>query len=111
MTLRHAVALALVGWYLMVPPHTRSHDMPQGIDDLDVKIKAPFSQWETLGNYDSARECDNRLDDLVTQAGRFLDNIWNLDLKKKSNMDRVQSSETLIWAQCIASDDPRLKGN
>jgi len=41
---RHAVALALVGWYLMVSPDWGTKD-------------TPLSQWEIQGSYDTATEC------------------------------------------------------
>jgi len=45
---RRAAALALVGWYLMVPP--LSHD--GGVDD-----EAPLSKWFVLDRFDSAAKC------------------------------------------------------
>jgi hypothetical protein len=41
---RHAAALALVGWYLMVPPMYQHHE----IDD-----KAPLSQWRIIQSFDT----------------------------------------------------------
>jgi hypothetical protein len=37
MKLRHAAALALMGWYLLIPPTSR--DYPMG------NVDAPLSQW------------------------------------------------------------------
>ena len=44
MNLRHAAALALVGWYLMVPPLSNP--------------SAPLSKWNLYRSYDTARECE-----------------------------------------------------
>jgi hypothetical protein len=51
MNLRHAAALALVGWYLMVPPSTGGK--------LDTK--APLPQWINEGAFDRADDCESRV--------------------------------------------------
>jgi hypothetical protein len=48
---RHAAALALLGWYLMVPS-SKSNGEPD--------LQAPLSKWEMDGFYDTAQACDNR---------------------------------------------------
>jgi len=50
--LRRAAALALVGWYLMVPPLT-SRTGP-------IKRDSPLSKWETWFAFDTANECQTR---------------------------------------------------
>ena len=40
---RHAAALALVGWYLMVPPPDN--------------LTAPISAWEVAASYDTGKHC------------------------------------------------------
>jgi hypothetical protein len=45
---RHVVALALVGWYLMVPPST----LPPG-----VAYKEPLSKWQIVRGFDTADDC------------------------------------------------------
>ena len=88
MTLRHAAALALVGWYLMSPPFDASLKKP----DLD----APLAKWSQIGSFDTAQECNGQ-------------EAYNL---KQAHAARVTGLllETDEAAQCIASDDPRLKG-
>jgi hypothetical protein len=51
MTLRRAAVLALVGWYLMIPPTSYENG------ELRVLSDAPLSAWKVLGTYDSAPEC------------------------------------------------------
>ena len=94
---RHAAALALVGWYLMVPqiqsekqnligPFTESHE-------------PDFPNWHQVGSYDTAAECE---------AARA-------QLPATLIYDHPVAKDTLAvvakFAQCIAPDDPRLKGN
>jgi hypothetical protein len=45
---RHVVALALVGWYLMVPPSA----LPPG-----VAYKEPLSKWQIVRGFDTADDC------------------------------------------------------
>jgi hypothetical protein len=52
MTFLHAAALALVVWYLMLPPR----------DGAEVTIHAPLSRWKIDGSYDSARKCQKQLE-------------------------------------------------
>ena len=52
MNARHAVAVALLEWYLMVPP---AHDESGRIDALDG---APLSEWWKQSSFKSAKECE-----------------------------------------------------
>jgi hypothetical protein len=103
MKLRHAAALALVGWYLMVPPGT-SKDAPD--QPLTFDGSAPLSKWKIVGSYDSASGCDDGKkevpNDLLQAADRESD-----EGKKK---EFLQWMASLMEAQkCISTDDPRLK--
>jgi len=49
--LRHAAALALAGWYLMVPA-----SLPNGQPD----VLAPLSRWKMDGSYDTVQDCNRR---------------------------------------------------
>jgi hypothetical protein len=51
--LRHAAALALVGWYLMLPPMEANE---QGVL-ISLNLNAPISKWDVSGSYDSPSEC------------------------------------------------------
>jgi len=83
----HAAALALVGWYLMIPPSGR--DYPMG------NVNAPLSQWgKRPTTYRDKEECEHALDRHVRQV-----NAKNKQVAAKFYKQ----------AQCIASDDPRLK--
>ncbi len=80
MSLRHTVAIALVGWYLMVPPNLAktSCSCAEGFEGriFDAWIGAnkrmdnctkwgkvadfdtPFSQWSGIGVFDTYPECE-----------------------------------------------------
>jgi len=86
MKLRHAAALALVGWYMIIPPTSR--DYPMG------NVDAPLSEWvkrPTL--YRDKEECEHVLD-------------------RQTRLRNARNRQLLVrfkrqW-QCVASDDPRL---
>ena len=88
MKLRHAAALALMGWYLMFPPPgPRS---PDGTTSLDYN--APISEWSSFGVFDTADECRAEM--------------------KRQNEQKLNPADRgryeVPHSQCIATDDPRL---
>jgi len=88
MTLRHAAALALAGWYLMVPP-------PLSYVGKDGPLK-PVRSWTAVSVLATEEECEaarSRLSQLDPKLGSY----------------RGLPPEEIYDAQCIASDDPRLK--
>lgn len=96
---RHAAALALVGWYLMLPPTAGVPGFPLQRTPND---NAPLSKWTVLQAYDSAAACNARQSTLFKHAER------------RAATHSSHSSELREWrdelaaSQCIASDDPRL---
>jgi len=92
MRLRHVAALALLGWYLMVPPIELS---PSG--ERVFNFNAPLSQWYRWDYYDTARECWYVDRDLFERSQSIL-RIDPLD----------DAANAYLEAQCIATDDPRL---
>jgi len=115
MLIRHAAALALVGWYLMVPPLFK-----QGINS-----NAPLSDWDQKGAFDTADKCEEARSRL-SDCGEVLNDARPgnaIDLcgagfkprsayKDKSQADIVgQLAFQYMEARCVSTDDPRLKGN
>ena len=90
---RHAVALALVGWYLMIPPDTpggfrRYEYKGPGIGLVPV-IPEPINEWQVVDGFDSAADCHAALEE---------------DAKKEH--------PKYGYGKCIeTASDPRLKGN
>jgi hypothetical protein len=95
MNLRHAAALALVGWYLMVAPSSRKHVDPDPTEfdpSISTNFHAPLSKWTTIGEFDSAAECHQQREKQMKQ------HLYNL----------CDFSSTLT-IRCVATDDPRLR--
>ncbi len=56
--LRHAAALALVGWYLMLPP--MSGAISPNLPSKELDTEAPLASWQNYRGFDTAKECDRR---------------------------------------------------
>jgi hypothetical protein len=87
---RHAAALALVGWYLMMPPPP---DRPNG----PVDISASLSRWEIIDSFDGAEECSKY---------RFIIQGFMADPTTGKKRDPTPRGAAAV---CISTDDPRLK--
>jgi hypothetical protein len=103
MTRRHAAAILGVGWYLLVPPAL----MPRFPGEHEPDLNAPISQWEQLGQFDDASQCEHersnlglQLADPKTLADEMQQRSWYGDYARK----RLDASK------CIEMDDPRLQG-
>jgi hypothetical protein len=90
MTQRDALALVLVGWYLMVPP-------TKDANQIDPSV--PLPRWLVLRAFDTADACNEAQDQLRYRVSRL-----NLRVPVAS-----AASEAAEFSQCIATDDPRLK--
>ena len=97
MKLRHAAALTLIGWYLMVPP------LIPGTGQ--VNQGAPLSQWTNRRTFPHNQGCEAtkaKLHDeaLAAQAQR--------DSTGRQGERDPNSRCVLCNAQCVESTDPRL---
>jgi histidinol phosphatase-like enzyme len=110
MNLRHAAVLASIGWYLMVPESSRR--MP-----LLLETNESLSQWETRQSFDTAQECKAAQHKIHTYLEAATSRRLKEDGSQKAYVGDPVSQ--MLWAEeakiaaskCIATDDPRLKGN
>ena len=86
MILRHAAALVLVDWYLMIPP------LQNSVFGCDPN--APLGKWLKFRSFDSETACKDLLDQMRGEEG--------------NSPDRFHCGITHLI--CVASDDPRFKG-
>jgi hypothetical protein len=91
MTFRHAAALALAGWYLIIPSST----LPPG-----VAHKEPLRKWQTVRGFDSADDCED-----------FRSAFFERSRQRQGLNVLEPSYRDYMFAECIATDDPRLKGD
>ncbi len=98
---RHAAALALVGWYLMMPPPKSIVILPRA--NLTTQwttpdhLPPPLAKWLIEDGYDSATQCSESKQQMMQSAA-----------DPKNPMNPMARAEWL-GIQCIATDDPRLK--
>ena len=91
MNFRHAAMLALVGWYLMLPPMGSVESRRNPSTGFYVAYSTePLKAWEIAGSYSTAAQC-----------GRALE--------QANQLARQNCPECSAVAACIAADDPRLK--
>ena len=92
MKLRHAGTIALLVWYLMLPPIK-----PAGVDAL-----APLSQWIKYKDYASVAGCTLARVELRQRAVEEASADPALEFT-------VHWREQFGAADCIAGEDPRLR--
>ena len=93
MTLRHAAALALVGWYLIVPPERCEDKTRSDLDTCDQvpNLEAPLSAWfRTWPSYATAQNCEKALE---------MDRHTVLE-----GPDRAMQERERAAARCVSSD-------
>jgi hypothetical protein len=108
MSIRHAALLALMGWYLIMPP-------------LGSGVVPPISQWRRAGVFEKADDCTTAQNLILSACRQDLD-----DMKRRRMAERrrgIVTSEaeesvrstfhtctTTLLSRCVASDDPGLAG-
>ena len=84
----HAAALALVGWYLIIPSSTLAPG---------VAYKEPLREWQIVRAFDSADDCEDF-------RSVFFDRS-----RQKQGLNMLEPAyRDYMFAECISSDDPRL---
>ncbi len=100
MKLRHAATLALTGWYLMVPTSYGDHS-------LRYERELPLSRWTAFESFNSADDCE------ITMAGAIR-NTAKDRIEHQDDPNNGTPAQRLAFlytqAQCIETDDPRLRG-
>jgi hypothetical protein len=98
MRFRPAAALALVGWHLLEPPFKASASFASN-GKYDAVSEAPLSKWYHVASFDEARLCE---------MARHLRTAASKDAEANGGHKVVAAIGQ--YAECIATDDPRLKG-
>ena len=93
MSARHVAALALVVWYLMVPP-------PRTVGDhFETNFYAPLPKWTRLQMFDLKSQCESERE--AYQQKPTGDLVIMLGV--------AGARATTKASQCVAADDSRLK--
>jgi hypothetical protein len=103
MKARHRTALAIVVWYLMIPPI--------GADNR-VDAHASLSKWRKGVGFESEKQCDDSLKDAIQNPMTTAEYQAAAKATRKAKMRPLSKSEMTrrtAESQCVAGDDPRLK--
>ncbi len=93
----HLAALSLIAWYLMVPPTVPgTHEINQS---------APLSQWTIRRSFPREAGCLSARD-RVRQIGQ---NRMATETRGRSGAGHLRWCVD-CHAECVATDDPRIKG-
>ena len=99
---RHAAALAIVGWYLIAPPIRSSVEpMLERYDESDYDYldeHAAYPDWKLISVLHTEAECEHVRD---FSKQRVAEDVL---------LDTEPELQQLGEEECLASDDPRLKG-
>jgi hypothetical protein len=113
----HAAAIALMGWYLMLPPIVQGPvTNPKCQQGYRADASLPLSGWTVDTAFDTAKECEATRD----QAHDEVRHDQTEEHLSREGLSAEQLSslcahrvrlEQLAQATCVSTDDPRLKGN
>jgi len=105
MNLRHAAALALVGWYMLIPPvFSPMGNHPRAFNDLNASL----NRWDIQGSFESNASCEKEKERIRNEAPlRIKFAREHPDQDQNGNI--VAVAEAWRRAECVATDDPRLK--
>ena len=116
---RHAAALALVGWYLMVPPMVHKEDWQDWKNGRGVST-TPLSAWFTWNWFDTADACTKQREAEIDRFGTDQLNAYHEWLAGRAPSDDLLEEWAYTYSidsamydafnrsQCVATDDPRL---
>ena len=99
---RHLAALALVGWYLMMPPD--SAKIPH-----DVDADTPISRWIVVTTLPLRDSCEKALADIQNKQQDPVSSTKRASSSGCRKMTPALGKARAINAGCVASDDFRLK--
>jgi len=112
----HHIALAMIGWYLMIPP-VMCHPRPNLVEGNTVTVQdqcecgpdSALYEWDLESSFDRADDCEAERSDLAQTPVRQL----RRDLRDVAGGTPLGVLATAVHdanqsALCIASDDPRL---
>jgi len=98
--IRHAAALSLMTWFLMVPPLIPNSG--------EVNKSAPLSQWIKRRAFPHSEGCEAAKERLRKTG---LANQTEADAMGRRGSHNPEFHCVVCQAQCVAEDDPRLKSN
>jgi len=107
MNARQAFSLSLFAWYLLIPPvFSPMGEHHRSFNDLS----APLNRWDIWAKFDSQSSCEKEKEQLWLEAPVCL-KFASEHPDQDADGNIVAVSEAWQRANCLASNDPRLKSN
>ena len=107
MKFRCAAALALVGWYLMLPPAS-THG-----GQAFVYSSAPLRRWARIGSsFNSYIDCEKAREKAQRKAQYEKEQYLQGAAEMDANIDdqTIAAYEAARLMKCVSKDDPHIKG-
>ena len=99
----HAISLAIVAWYLMIPPIDATNK---------VDANAPMITWRKSVKFDSRDQCVQSLKDVIehpTTPAEYQAAAKDTLKAKMRPLSQAEMNKRMKESQCVAEDDPRIK--
>ena len=108
---RHAAALALVGWFLMIPPNTggsRDEGAPlsKWFSYNELKLNSKDDRAHAM-EFQTAEQCEAKKEQRWPADPPPIPPTVGPDMSRRVNRWREAGAKS----RCVSSDDPRLNGN
>jgi len=105
LNLRHAAAIALMGWYLLVPPGSCE---PKWVSQgKPLACAAPLSEWIVTLSFANRDKCDAERRADISSGNQEMANA-----NDSGDKMLIESTRKIYWRalteRCISTDDPRL---
>jgi len=116
---RHAAALALVAWYLMIPPINRHANGHLGVPNQAVLDDV--SGWEILSVSDSEAACQKAMLEHHDAATKWMRERFGVSAdasgigtareqtKDLDKLDQIELASLQLDIKCVSADDPQMK--
>ena len=105
MKLRHAAAIVLSGWYLLLPPRPSTKSF-WGFD-----ANAPYLDWDIVAKFKTVDDCQKKLRLVRNAAAPSPSDIKRMrrsGSKPLVGAELKDANEYMSHAMCISTDDPGL---
>jgi hypothetical protein len=102
---RHAAALVLVGWCLMLPP--LADEVKPPVPHRTVALSAPLSEWCLVQCFDTTQQCESMRQNWYDDGSHKLDVLLSYDGKFTLSLRGVFAE---LFVRCVAAADPGVKG-
>ena len=87
MKVRHTAALALAGWYLMMPP----------LGNGKVYVNAPLSTWQIVVSLETLEDCKSVIRNYKKHPAEMSDPQVRELIERRNSL-----------AMCVSENDPRI---